>query len=115
VRADAEALKEVLFNLINNAVKYTGEHGVVTVSAKQKKELIEIDVQDTGIGIAPEELKEIFSEFYRAPNAKLHKIDGTGLGLAIVKEIVEAHQGSLKVQSKLGKGSTFTVILPKAK
>lgn len=114
VQADAESLKEVFSNLVNNAVKYTGEHGVVNVSAKQKNELIEIDVQDTGIGIAPEVLPEIFGEFYRAPNAKSHKIEGTGLGLAIVKEIVEAHQGSLKVQSELGKGSTFTVILPKA-
>ena len=115
VLADTEALKEVFFNLVNNAVKYTRENGVVNVSAKQKRERVEIDVQDTGIGIAPEDLPEIFGEFYRAPNAKSHKIEGTGLGLAIVKEIVEAHQGSLKVQSELGIGSTFTVILPKAK
>lgn len=114
VRADAEALKEVFFNLVNNAIKYTGENGVVKVTAKQKRGLIEIAVQDTGIGIAPEDLAEIFGEFYRAPNAKTHKIEGTGLGLTIVKEIVEAHQGSLEVQSELEKGSAFTVVLPKA-
>jgi len=115
VLADPEALKEVFSNLLTNAVKYTREHGTVNVSVKLKKGFIEIDVQDTGIGIASENLPEIFSEFYRAPNAKSHKIEGTGLGLAIVKEIVEAHHGSLKVQSELGKGSTFTVILPKTK
>ncbi len=113
VMADSEALKEVFSNLLNNAVKYTEENGTVIVAAKQNRGFIEIEVRDTGIGIAPENLPEIFNEFYRAPNAKSHKIEGTGLGLAIVKEIVEALHGSLKVQSKLGKGSTFTVILPK--
>ncbi len=68
---------------------------------------------DTGIGIASEHLPEIFYEFYRAPNAKSYKIEGTGLGLTIVKEIVEAHGGNLEVKSELGKGSTFTVTLPK--
>jgi two-component system phosphate regulon sensor histidine kinase PhoR len=70
-------------------------------------------VSDTGIGIASEDLPKIFDEFYRAPNAKSYKTEGTGLGLAIVKEIVDVHHGSLKVQSELGKGSTFTVLLPK--
>jgi len=77
--------------------------------------LIEITMSDTGIGIASTDLPHIFDEFYRAPNAKSYKIGGTGVGLAIVKEIVEAHLGNLKVQSELGKGSTFTVFLPKAK
>jgi len=115
VLADAQALKEVFSNLLTNALKYTEEKGTVLVSASQKRGFIEMEVRDSGIGIAPEHLPEIFNEFYRAPNAKSHKIEGTGLGLAIVKEIVEALQGSLKVQSELGKGSAFTVILPKAK
>ncbi len=115
VMADPEALKEVFSNLLNNAVKYTEENGTVNVSAKRKKGFLEIEVRDTGIGIAPKDLPEIFHEFYRAPNAKSHKVEGTGLGLAIVKAIVEALHGSLKVQSELGKGSTFTIILPKAK
>lgn len=114
VTADPEALKEVFSNLLNNAVKYTEENGTVLVSAKRNRGFIEIDVRDTGIGIAPEDLEEIFNEFYRAANAKSYKIEGTGLGLAIVKAIVEALHGSLKVQSELGKGSTFTVLLPKA-
>jgi two-component system NtrC family sensor kinase len=113
VVADRKALNEAFSNLLNNAVKYTGERGTVNVTTKQKKGFIEIDVSDTGIGIASENLPEVFHEFYRAPNAKSYKVEGTGLGLAIVKEIVEAHGGSLEVQSGLGKGSTFTVLLPK--
>ncbi|MBA7611495.1 Alkaline phosphatase synthesis sensor protein PhoR [subsurface metagenome] len=113
VVADRKALSEAFSNLVSNAVKYTGERGAVNVTAKQKRDFIEVDVSDTGIGIALKHLPEIFDEFYRAPNAKSYKVEGTGLGLAIVKEIVEAHHGKLRVQSELGKGSTFTVLLPK--
>jgi hypothetical protein len=113
VLVDKVAILEVFSNLLNNAVKYTRERGSVIVSATQKKDFIEINVSDTGIGIASEHLPEIFHEFYRAPNAKSYKIEGTGLGLAIVKEIVEAHGGDLKVKSELGKGSIFTILLPK--
>jgi len=112
VMADRKALNEVFSNLISNAVKYTGEHGTVNLTAKNKRGFIEIGVSDTGIGIASDHLPEIFDEFYRAPNAKSYKVEGTGLGLAIVKEIVKAHGGDLKVKSELGKGSTFTVSLP---
>jgi two-component system NtrC family sensor kinase len=111
--ADRKALSELFSNLVGNAVKYTREHGAVSISAKQKKGFIEIEVSDTGIGIASEHLAEIFDEFYRAPNAKSYKVEGTGLGLAIVKEIVKAHSGELKVKSELGKGSTFTILFPK--
>ncbi|MGB6866967.1 MAG: ATP-binding protein [Candidatus Aminicenantaceae bacterium] len=113
VWADPAGLSEVFSNVLNNAVKYTGENGAITVSAKQKDDFIEINVADTGIGIASEDLCKIFDEFYRSPNAKSYKIEGTGLGLAIVKEIVEAHMGSITVQSELGKGCTITVLLPK--
>jgi signal transduction histidine kinase len=113
VFADRNALDEVFSNLLNNAVKYTKEHGTINVSVNQKRGFFEINVSDTGIGIASKDLPEIFNEFYRAPNAKSYKIEGTGLGLVIVSEIIEAHHGKLKVQSELGKGSTFTVLLPK--
>jgi two-component system phosphate regulon sensor histidine kinase PhoR len=113
VWADRSGLNEVFSNLLNNASKYTEEPGTITISAKQKEDYIEIHVSDTGIGIAPEDLSKIFDEFYRSPNAKSYQIEGTGLGLAIVKEIVEAHRGRIMVQSELGKGSTFTVLLPK--
>jgi two-component system NtrC family sensor kinase len=113
VWADPAGLNEVFSNVLNNAVKYTEENGAITVSAEQKGEFIEISVADTGIGIASEDCSKVFDEFYRSPNAKSYKIDGTGLGLAIVKEIVEAHQGHIKVQSEIGKGCTITVSLPK--
>lgn len=113
VWADRTGLSEVFTNLLNNSVKYTEEGGTISVSALEKDDFIEIDVADTGIGIASKDLCKIFNEFYRSPNAKSHKIDGTGLGLAIVKEIVEAHNGSLSVHSELGKGCTITVLLPK--
>ena len=113
VWADRSGLNEIFSNLLTNALKYTEEPGTITVSAKQKEDFIEIRVSDTGIGIAPEDLSKIFDEFYRSPNAKSYQIEGTGLGLAIVKEIVEAHRGRIMVQSELGKGSTFTVLLPK--
>lgn len=113
VFADPQALGEVFSNLLNNALKYSSKQSMIKVSAEQKGDFVEIDVSDAGIGIASEDLLKIFDEFYRAPNAKSCKVEGTGLGLNIVKEIIKAHQGSLEVQSELGKGSTFTVSLPK--
>jgi two-component system NtrC family sensor kinase len=113
VWADPSGLNEIFSNLLNNAVKYTEENGEVKVSAIEKDNFIEIRVADTGIGIASEDCSKIFDEFYRSKNAKSYKIEGTGLGLAIVKEIVEAHQGCISVQSELGKGCAFTILLPK--
>lgn len=115
VSADQKALGEVFSNLLSNAVKYTPDNGAICISARQKRDFVEIDVLDTGIGITPEDLPQIFDEFYRAPNAKAYQIEGTGVGLAIVKEIVEAHHGNLRVESELGKGSTFTLSFPIAK
>ncbi|UCE41553.1 MAG: HAMP domain-containing histidine kinase [Candidatus Aminicenantes bacterium] len=112
VWADRAGLNEIFSNLLNNAVKYTGENSEITVSAKQRGDFVEISVADTGIGIAPEDISKIFNEFYRSPNAKSYKVEGTGLGLAIVKEIVETHHGSISVNSELGKGSIFTIKLP---
>jgi two-component system NtrC family sensor kinase len=112
VWADRAGLNEIFSNLLNNAVKYSGENGAITISAKEEGNFIEASVADTGIGIDSEDCSKIFDEFYRSPNAKSYQIEGTGLGLAIVKEIVEAHQGSIKVQSELGRGCTFSVLLP---
>jgi two-component system NtrC family sensor kinase len=113
VSGDRKALEEVFHNLLTNALKYTQDNGGVFISAQQKENFVEIDMRDTGIGIASEDLPKIFDEFYRAPNAKTFKIEGTGVGLAIVKEIVETHGGKIKVRSELGKGSTFTLSLPR--
>jgi len=114
IQVDREALEEVFSNLVNNAIKYTKRNGTVALSAIEKENTIKIDVVDTGIGIAAEDLPKIFNEFYRASNAKSNKIEGTGVGLAIVKEIVKAHHGEIRVQSELGKGTTITVVLPKS-
>ncbi|NLN78444.1 MAG: PAS domain-containing sensor histidine kinase, partial [Armatimonadetes bacterium] len=100
-------------NLIDNAIKYTPAGGQVDVTAKRLDEGgLSISVRDTGIGIPQGELERIFDRFYRVDKARSRKMGGTGLGLAIVKDIVQAHGGKLYVDTQLGKGSTFTVVLP---
>ena len=110
---DAEKLTEVLINLIDNAVKYTPEGGRITVETRHREGAVEIAVRDSGIGIPPNELPRIFERFYRVDRARSREMGGTGLGLSIVKHIVEAHGGSVSVESQVGKGSRFVVTLPK--
>jgi len=105
-------IEEVVTNLITNAIRYTPEGGRIRVSAETDTGCLSIRVTDTGIGIAPEEIPHIFERFYRVKNDQTRHIIGTGLGLAIVKSIVEAHNGSVRVASRPGSGSTFTVRLP---
>jgi signal transduction histidine kinase len=114
VLGDDESLEEVFSNLINNAIKYNKPNGSVTVSIKENADAILVDVEDTGVGIAPEHLPLIFDQFYQIDRSKRKGDKGSGLGLSIAKTIVEAHNGSIRVSSELGKGSVFTVILPKA-
>jgi signal transduction histidine kinase len=111
VMATEEGLDRILVNLVGNAVKYTPERGMVTVSVKEHDRQVEIVVKDTGIGIPADSLPRLFQEFYRAPNAKAFET-GTGLGLVIVKELVENFNGRISVESQEGKGTTFTVHLP---
>jgi signal transduction histidine kinase len=111
--ANRQNLEEVLSNLITNAIKYSPEGGRVTVSAFAQDDYLCIRVVDTGLGIPAEELNAIFQQFYRVKDEKTRYIQGTGLGLAIVKSIVESHQGRIMVESQSGKGSTFTVFLPR--
>ncbi|NQS99886.1 MAG: hypothetical protein HQ595_02280 [Candidatus Omnitrophica bacterium] len=111
---DRTQIGRVLTNLLGNAVKFTPEKGKITVRAKADKKLLQIDVQDSGIGIADSDLAKIFEEFYRVDNSVNQEVKGTGLGLSLVKQIVEAHQGKLWAQSKVGKGTTFSFTLPKA-
>lgn len=112
VAADGH-MEQLLVNLIDNALKYTDPEGAVTVSLREEGESLIGEVQDTGIGIAPEDLPRVFEEFYRARNAKEVELYGTGLGLPIVKRVVELYGGQLRVESELGKGSTFSFLLPK--
>ena len=112
VQADPKNIEEILNNLISNAINYSPEGGQVTVSAQGLGEYMEIKVEDTGVGISPEELPKIFDKFYRVKHPKTRKVTGTGLGLAIVKGIVDAHQGTIDVESVMDKGTVFKIFLP---
>jgi signal transduction histidine kinase len=112
VLADVRGMEEVFTNLISNAINYSPDGGEVTVSAEAQGDFLEVRVTDKGIGIGPEEIPKIFEQFYRVKHPKTRHVIGTGLGLPIVKGIVEAHRGSVTVESTPGKGSTFKVVLP---
>ena len=113
VMATEEGLDRIFTNLVGNAVKYTPEGGTISVSVKEHDLQVGVVVQDAGIGIPADSLPKLFSEFYRAPNAKAFET-GTGLGLVIVKELVESFKGRISVESEEGKGTIFTVHLPLA-
>ncbi|MGC8779380.1 MAG: sensor histidine kinase [Anaerolineae bacterium] len=112
VLAAEDGLDRIMVNLVGNAVKYTPAGGQVTVGLCQTGDEVFVTVADTGIGIPPEALPNLFQEFYRAPNARAANIAGTGLGLAIVKRLVELYHGTITVESEVGRGTTFTVIFP---
>jgi two-component system phosphate regulon sensor histidine kinase PhoR len=112
VWADADRLQQVLFNLVENAVKYGRDEGSVTVDAAIVKGAAEITVHDNGVGIPPEALERVFERFYRVDRARARDTGGTGLGLSIVKHIVQAHGGDVRVKSLINQGSTFYFTLP---
>jgi two-component system phosphate regulon sensor histidine kinase PhoR len=114
VRADHEGLREILDNLIDNAIKYTPNGGTVTVSWQCDQSQCRINVEDTGIGIKPEDQRRVFERFYRVDKARSRELGGTGLGLAIVKHLTQSFGGKVAVTSEPGQGSTFTVELPAA-
>jgi signal transduction histidine kinase len=112
VLADERSMEEVFINLISNAINYSPEGGTVIVAAIKHREYLEVRVSDKGVGIAAEEVPKIFDKFYRVKHPQTRQIIGTGLGLSIVKGVVEAHRGSVEVESKPGVGTTFRVLLP---
>jgi len=114
IQADAKSMEDVFNNLIDNAVNYSPDGGQVQVSVKGLNGLVEIKISDTGIGIAPEELPKIFDKFYRVKHPKTRQVIGTGLGLSLVKSIVEAHHGTIEVESVPQQGTTFRILLPVA-
>jgi two-component system phosphate regulon sensor histidine kinase PhoR len=113
VRADAQRLHQVLFNLLDNAIKYTQVGGHVTILATEKEGAIETAVADDGVGIGPEHLPHVFERFYRVDKARSRELGGTGLGLSIVKHIVQSHGGRVWAESQVEKGSTFYFTLPR--
>ncbi len=112
VFADRERIRQVMTNLIENAIKYNKPGGEVTVEAKTDHDQAMISVADTGIGIDEEHHSRIFERFYRIDKNRSREIGGTGLGLAIVKHIIEAHKGTITIESKVGYGSRFSFPLP---
>ena len=115
IRVDRTRLQEALYNLLDNAVKYSRQHGEIRLTARQRDGEIELAVRDNGIGIAKEDLPRIFERFYRADKARSpDKVRGTGLGLAIVKHIAQLHGGRVEAESEVEKGTTIRVVLPSA-
>jgi len=114
VRGSPDQFKSVWTNLIGNAIKYTPSGGSVEISLRGGKGRVVGEVRDTGIGIPRQALGRLFTEFFRAENAKAQNIRGTGLGLAIVKQIIQGAGGHILVESEVGRGSTFTFVLPAA-
>jgi signal transduction histidine kinase len=114
---DRHRIREMLLNMVTNAIKYTPQGGTIALGLEQDDEAVTLSVRDTGIGIAAGDLPHIFERFWRADPARSRTGDrpGVGLGLAITKWIVEAHGGTITVQSRPGRGSVFTVRLPKAR
>jgi signal transduction histidine kinase len=112
VLSNPDQIKSLWNNLISNAIKYNRDAGQVDVTLKQEGDRLVASVRDTGIGIPPEAMARLFSEFFRADNAKVHSRMGTGLGLSIVKEIVERSGGQITAESELDKGTTFRFWLP---
>jgi len=113
VLGDRDNLEGVFTNLVSNAIKYTPQGGTVRIAVSPDGDYVKTVVQDTGIGISKEDLPRIFDKFARVTSEKTRGIVGTGLGLSIVKSIVEAHLGSISVESEEGKGTTVTVLLPR--
>jgi len=111
VIADRTRFKQILFNLVNNAVKFTPESGHVWIEARFAGETLSISVSDTGMGIPPEEQEAIFEEFHQVPSTRSSE-SGTGLGLAITRKLARLHAGDVRVESELGKGSKFVLLLP---
>ncbi|MFH1231663.1 MAG: ATP-binding protein [Planctomycetota bacterium] len=112
ISADPDMLAKAVGNLLDNAIKYTPQNGLIGISAVRQSNAIEITVKDNGVGIPEEDLPRIFERFYRADKSRSREMGGTGLGLAIVKHIAQLHHGEVTVESTVGSGSRFIITLP---
>ncbi|HAF11599.1 MAG TPA: hypothetical protein DCK98_16175 [Chloroflexi bacterium] len=112
IHADERKIKQVLFNLVMNAIKFTPSGGTITVAGERTSAAVSVSVTDTGIGIAAEDQTRIFEEFRQAGDSAGRAIEGTGLGLSLAKRFIELHRGTLSVVSEPGRGSRFVFVLP---
>jgi len=112
VQVDRSAIVDALLNLLSNATKYSPERGKIRLSARSDDRHVRISVIDQGVGIARREHRRIFDKFYRSNELLSSDVEGSGLGLAIVRHIVQAHGGRVELESELGRGSSFTLVLP---
>jgi two-component system phosphate regulon sensor histidine kinase PhoR len=110
---DREAVSEAIVNLLDNAVKYSGETKFIKMVIGNENDSVFIEVKDKGIGISEEDQQKVFDKFYRVSSGLVHTTKGTGLGLSLVKQIMEAHKGKIILKSKIGEGSIFKLVFPK--
>ena len=110
IYADAEAITECIINLLDNAVKYSGEEKCIKISSGKIADDVYVDIVDKGIGISQKDLQHIFDKFYRVSSGMVHNTKGSGLGLTLVQHIVKAHSGEIKVESNPGKGTSFRIL-----
>jgi signal transduction histidine kinase len=114
VLIDRDAMSQAISNLIDNAIKYSDNVKQLSITAERNGTDLSVAIADRGIGIPRAEQEKVFEKFYRVGNGLVHDVKGSGLGLSLVKHIVEAHKGTVAVESDLGKGSRFTILLPLA-
>ena len=112
IYGDADAITEAIENVLSNAIRFSNENKVITISTYSKDNFVCVSIKDNGIGISQSDIEKIFDPFFRSDNAKAKKIEGTGLGLSIVKHIVEEHRGKISIESTPGVGSIFTLCFP---
>lgn len=114
INGDVFRIRQILHNILSNAIKYTVEQGTITISMRKANSKIQIAVSDTGMGIPEEDINRIFERFYRVDKARSRKLGGTGLGLSIAKELMSLHNGDISIQSKVGEGTTVTLTFNEA-
>ena len=112
IQGDELHLSNVIFNLLDNAIKYSREQSKIEIHTRNKNNLVYITISDNGVGISKEQLTKVFDQFYRVPTGNIHDVKGFGLGLSYVQDIVKRMNGTIKVKSELNKGTEFEIILP---
>ena len=114
VDGDQERIEQVIMNIVSNAIKYTADGGIITMTAGISGKNVFVKISDNGVGIPEKDLPNLFERFYRVDKARSRATGGTGLGLSIAKEILNQHKGDIRIESVYGEGTDVTITLPKA-